>query len=165
MMPATPLTRKTDSQHLDSTLRITVLPSQTEIRTHPPQARTQKTIKWMGVVWTLIRRHILARRSGGYRGRRNNEPRVHSPRENEKTVMLNLSRLSAFRYDMREIMSHYEINEEAARSVVASVIAKSSRVSINSAMDYVREQEKTGLYPKESLREICDLLDKFSKLR
>jgi hypothetical protein len=111
------------------------------------------------------RRRILARRSGGYKGRRNREPRMHSPRENEKTTMLNLSRLSAFKYDIREIMGHYEINEAAASSVVASVIAKSSRVSIDSAIAYVREQEKTGLYPRESLYEICSLLDKFSKLR
>jgi hypothetical protein len=81
------------------------------------------------------------------------------------TTMLNLSRLSAFRYDLREIMSHYEINESSASSVVASVIAKSSRVSIESAIAYVREQEKTGLYPVESLREICNLLDRYTKLR
>ena len=110
-------------------------------------------------------RHILARRSGGYKGRRNNEPRFHSPRESEKTVMLNLRRLSAFKYDIREIMNHYEISEESASSVVASVIAKGSRVSIESAIAYVREQEKTGLYPKESLHEISNLLDKYSKIR
>ena len=79
--------------------------------------------------------------------------------------MLNLSRLSAFKYDLREIMSHYEINESSASSVVASVIAKSSRVSIDSAISYVREQEKNGLYPIESLREICNLLDRYSKIR
>jgi hypothetical protein len=107
----------------------------------------------------------LGRRSGGYRGRRPSEPRTHSPRETEMTTMLNLSRLSAFRYDLREIMSHYEINESSASSVVASVIAKSSRVSIESAIAYVREQEKTGLYPVESLREICNLLDRYTKLR
>jgi hypothetical protein len=107
----------------------------------------------------------LGRRSGGYKGRRSNEPRSHSPRESEKTIMLNLSRLSSFKYDLREIMSHYEINEASASSVVASVIAKSSRVSIDSAIAYVREQEKTGLYPIESLREICNLLDRYTKLR
>ncbi len=111
------------------------------------------------------RRHILGRRSGGYKGRRPNEPRVHSPRESEMTVMLNIGRLSAFRYDLREIMDHYKINEAAASSMVASVIAKSSRVSIDSAISYVREQEKNDLYPKESLREICNLLDRYTKLR
>lgn len=113
----------------------------------------------------LCRRHILGRRSGGYRGRRMNEPRMHGPRESEKTTMLNLSRLSAFKYDLREIMSHYEINEAAASSVIATVIAKSSRVSIESAIAFVREQEKNGMYPSESLHEICNLLDRFSKIR
>lgn len=107
----------------------------------------------------------MARRSGGYKGRRSSEPRYRSPRESEKTTMLNLSRLNAFKYDIKEIMSHYEINEAAASSVMASVIAKSSRVSIGSAIDYVREQEKTGLYPRETLDEICNLLDRYSRLR
>lgn len=79
--------------------------------------------------------------------------------------MLNLGRLTAFKYDIREIMSHYEINEATASSVVASVIAKSSRVSIDSAIEYVREQEKTGMYPIESLHEISNLLDRYAKLR
>jgi len=111
------------------------------------------------------RRHILGRRSGGYKGRRRNEPRIHSPRESEKTTMLNRGRLTAFKYDLREIMTHYEIDEASASSVVASVIAKSSRVSIDSAVSYVREQEKAGMYPSESLHEICNLLDRYSKLR
>lgn len=111
------------------------------------------------------RRDILAVRSGGYRGRRNREPRMHSLRESEKTAMLNLSKISAFRYDIKEIMSHYKIEESAATSVMASVIAKGSRISIDSAREYVLEQEKTGICPKEAVREICDLLDRFSTLR
>lgn len=100
-----------------------------------------------------------------YKGRRYNEPRVPKPRERDRTVMLNLGRIIPFRYDIREIMRHYEIEETAASSVVASVIAKGSRISINSAMDYVREQEKAGTYPREVSEEICNLLDRFSKLR
>lgn len=111
------------------------------------------------------RSHFLARGGGGYRGRRNTGPRVHSPRENERTIMLNLSRLSAFKYDLREIMSHYEIDGAAASSIVASVIAKGSRVSIDSARACVRGQEKTSLYPREGLNEICDLLDRFSRVQ
>jgi len=79
--------------------------------------------------------------------------------------MLNLGRLSAFKYDIREIMSHYEIDESTASTIMASVIAKSSRVSIRAAIDFVREQEKTGSYPKETSEEICNLLDRFSRLR
>lgn len=112
-----------------------------------------------------IRRGTLARRSGKYKGRRNTKPRMHPPRESDRMIMLNLSRISSFRYDIKEIMSHYKIDDEAASSVMASVIAKGSRISINSAREYVREQEKTGIYPREALDEICNLLDRFSKLR
>jgi len=100
-----------------------------------------------------------------YKGRRYSEPRVPMPRERDRTVMLNLGRLTSFRYDIREIMARYEIETSAASSVMASVIAKGSRISIGSAMDYVREQEKAGTYPREVSDEICNLLDRFSKLR
>lgn len=79
--------------------------------------------------------------------------------------MLNLRRISAFRYDIKEIMSHYKIDDAAASSAMASVIARGSRISIDSARAFVREQEKTGIYPREALDDICNLLDRFSKLR
>jgi hypothetical protein len=108
---------------------------------------------------------LLPRNNRRFKGRKYNQPRAIMPHASDRTTMLNLGRLSAFRYDIKEIMRRYEIEEGAARSVMASVIAKSSRISIVSAMDYVREQEKSGAYPREALEEICDLLDRFSKLR
>lgn len=107
----------------------------------------------------------MSRRSHGYKRRSMDEPRIHGPRECEKTTMLNLRRLSAFKYDLRQIMSYYKISETAASSIMAGVIARSSRISIESAVAYVREQQNTGLYPSESLIEISDLLDRFSTLR
>jgi hypothetical protein len=79
--------------------------------------------------------------------------------------MLNLHRVTTFRYDLREIMSHYEVNETVATSVIASVIVKGSRVSIASAKAYVRDQEKAGAYPNEVSEEICSLLDRWSRSR
>lgn len=102
---------------------------------------------------------------GKYKGRKRNEPRTHGPRESERTVMLNQGRLSMFRYGLREIMGNYKVDEASASSLIASVIAKGSRVSIDSARMYVLEQEKLGLCPKEATDEICDLLDKFSRYR
>jgi hypothetical protein len=66
--------------------------------------------------------------------------------------MLNLGRITTFRYGMREIMSHYEIDEATSSSLIASVIAKGSRMSISSARDFVTD-------------EICDLLEKFARYR
>ncbi|MGQ9587104.1 MAG: hypothetical protein ACUVT7_01805 [Thermoplasmata archaeon] len=90
---------------------------------------------------------------------------MHPPRENDRTTMLNLSRISAFRFDIREIMNHYRIDDAAASSVMASVIAKGSRISIDSARAFVREQVRAGVCLEEASDEICNLLERFSKLR
>ena len=68
---------------------------------------------------------------GKYKGRRSNEPRPYSPRSSERTPMLNLHRVNAFTYDLKEILSHYKINETVAPSFIASVTAKASRISID----------------------------------
>ncbi|MDH4123051.1 MAG: hypothetical protein OEV21_03065 [Thermoplasmata archaeon] len=79
--------------------------------------------------------------------------------------MLNLNRISTFRYGIREIMSNYKIDKSVASTLEANVIAKSSRVSIDSAKVFVRNEEKTGTYTKEVSDEICDLLERFSRYR
>jgi len=79
--------------------------------------------------------------------------------------MLNLHRIPLFRYGIKEIMSNYEIDKSIASTVIASVVAKGSRISIESAKTYVRGQEKIGSYSKEASDEICDLLDRFSRHR
>lgn len=89
----------------------------------------------------------------------------YRPRETQKTAMLDLRRSATFRYDLREIMSHYQVSESVAASVIASIIAKGSRVSIESARTYVLEQEKLGSYSSEVSNEICDLLDRWSRYR
>ena len=108
---------------------------------------------------------LLPGKRRGFRGRRYNQPRMPAPNESVRTVMLNLSGLSAFRYDIKEIMRRYEVEETAASSVMASVIAKGSRISVDSAVEFVRDQEKAGIYPREASNEICALLDRFSRFR
>ena len=102
---------------------------------------------------------------GKYKGRRSNEPRPYSARSNERTPMLNLHRVTTFTYDLKEILSHYKISETVAPSFIASVTAKASRISIDSSIQYVREQEKAGAVPKEASDEICSLLERWSRLR
>ena len=107
----------------------------------------------------------MAIQKRGYRGKRRSEPRRYSPRENERTTMLNLGRLNSIKYGLREIMSHYEVDEAIARTIIASVIAKGSRISIASARAFVKEQEKAGTVSHAVAEEICVLLDQHSKLR
>ncbi len=79
--------------------------------------------------------------------------------------MLNLHKLTTFTYDLKEILSHYKIGESVAPSIIASVTAKGSRISIDAAIQYVRDQEKAGVLPKPAADEICDLLERWSRLR
>ncbi|MDQ1371820.1 MAG: hypothetical protein QG582_735 [Candidatus Thermoplasmatota archaeon] len=79
--------------------------------------------------------------------------------------MLALGRLNSIKYGLREIMTHYEVDEAIARTIIASVIAKGSRISITSAADYVKEQEKAGVISPAIAEEICMVLDQHSKLR
>lgn len=102
---------------------------------------------------------------GGYKGRRSNEPRRPRPRENERTLMLSLNKMTVFRYGIREIMSNYKVEETASSSLVASVIAKASRISIDSAKRFMHEQEKLGVCPREATDEVFDLLERFSTYR
>ena len=104
-------------------------------------------------------------RNSGYKRRRYDEVRVARPLENQRTSMLNLRRVTTFRYELREILSEYEVSESVATSVLASVIAKGSRVSIESARDFVRDQEKNGSYSVEVSDEICNLLDRWARFR
>jgi hypothetical protein len=107
----------------------------------------------------------LAAYSRGYRGKRRAEPRARNPRDSERTVMLNRNRLTSFRYDFKQIMEKYKVDPSLAASVLATVTAKSSNISMQAAAVYVEEQEKAGVFTKEATDEIYDLLDKFSKLR
>ena len=108
---------------------------------------------------------VLLARRGGYRKRGRYDYRRRPVTSCERTPMLNLNRVTTFRYDIREIMSHHKVDEAVASTVIASVIAKASRISIDSAMAYVRDQEKAGMYERQVSDEICDLLDRWSKYR
>ncbi|MEM4264953.1 MAG: hypothetical protein QW505_04155 [Thermoplasmata archaeon] len=103
--------------------------------------------------------------SGKRRGRRYNEPKRYSPESTERTMMLNRHRLSSFKYGIKEIMSNYRVDETVASTLIANVITKGSRISIDSAKSFIREQESNGVCSKEVSDEVCILLDRFSKYR
>ena len=128
-------------------------------------ARTQSHLSRLDNLERVSGEILLVAAAGGYRGKRRREPRRTMPRETERTTMLNLGRITSIKYGLREIMKYYEIDDSVASTVIASVIAKGSRISIASARSYVRNQEKAGMYPKEASDEICNLLGQYSKLR
>lgn len=105
-------------------------------------------------------------RNGGRRkSRRYDAPRRYNPESTERTMMLNRHKLSSFKYGIKEIMSNYSVDETIASTLIANVITKSSRISIDSAKAFVRDQEKLGVCSREVSDEVCSLLERYSKYR
>ncbi len=88
------------------------------------------------------------------------------PRESMKRQsMLNTHRLAPFKYDMNEILSASAMDPSKASSLLASVIAKASRVSTRDAKDFVKTFIESGDLTKEEYDRICRLMDRYSKYR
>lgn len=80
-------------------------------------------------------------------------------------AMLNVRRLSGFKYDVKEILNGSNIDSAYASALLANIIAKASRVSISEAKEYVRGESLKGYYQKEVSDDICSLLDRYAKYR
>ena len=79
--------------------------------------------------------------------------------------MLNTRRINPFKYDMNEILGNSSMDPSKASSFLASVIAKSSRVSTKDAKDFVKTFLDSGDLTKEEYDKIIRLLDRYSKFR
>jgi len=101
-------------------------------------------------------------RPGG--ARRSDDRRKVRP-QTPRVAMLNIHRLGSFKYDLREILNAAPIDKTVIPTVVANIIAKSSRVSVKETKEYVREIEKAGTIDKIAADDICSLLDRYSKWR
>lgn len=106
---------------------------------------------------------IARKRPYGSKGRQGRD--FHYQKETPRVAMLSMRRLGSFKYDIREIMTHYDVDEALASSIVANVIAKSSRQSIEEAKEYVRDSMTKGEMIEPVGDEICNLLDRYSKWR
>jgi hypothetical protein len=83
-----------------------------------------------------------------------------------RVAMLNLHRLGSFKYDLREILNATPtIDKTVIPTVVANIIAKSSRVSVKETKEYIREIEAAGTIDKIAADDVCTLLDRYSKWR
>jgi hypothetical protein len=116
----------------------------------------EHSLEFAGVIYLAIRKN---RRSSG-------ASRVKRPYAKEsRKKMLNLHRVTPFRYDMREIVAETQLDDSTGPALIASVIAKASRVSTKDAKDYVREFETKGEITRRDADDICRLLDRYSKYR
>lgn len=113
-------------------------------------------VKRLGVI-------ILAGPSNNRRG----GPRKRFDKKTKESVkkqsMLNSGRITPFKYDMNAILESTSMDESAASSFLATVIAKGTRCSTKEAKEFVREHRE--VLAKEEIDRICRLIDKYSKYR
>lgn len=90
------------------------------------------------------------------------------PKTKESTKrqsMLNTHKIAPFKYDMNEVLSASSMDPAKASSLLASVIAKASRVSTRDAKDFLKTFLEAGDLTKEEFDRIGRLMDKYSKYR
>ncbi|MBO4798266.1 MAG: hypothetical protein J5494_05800 [Candidatus Methanomethylophilaceae archaeon] len=98
-------------------------------------------------------------------GRKSSGGKPRTKESTKKQAMLNTRRINPFKYDMNEILGNSSMDPSKASSFLASVIAKSSRVSTKDAKDFVKTFLDSGDLTKEEYDKIIRLLDRYSKFR
>ena len=98
-----------------------------------------------------------------------NQKRFSSPNHNnnEKQLvkMLDIRKLSHFRYDVKEIFKSTELDQKVWNPMLASIITKASRLSIKDANEYINELDDNGLLDKETVKALLKLLEKYKRWR
>ena len=79
--------------------------------------------------------------------------------------MLNTHKIAPFKYDMNEILADTSMDPSKASAFLASLIAKSSRISIKEAKEFTKPFVESGDLAKEEYDRISRLLDRYSKYR
>lgn len=111
----------------------------------------------------------MARRRGRFKGGKKPNYRrdfnKYDSKARQRTSMLSQGAIVGFKYDLKNILGQSDTDDETTPSIIATVIAKGTRISVRDAKSYVRELEDTGSVSKRTSDDICSLLDRYSKYR
>jgi len=102
--------------------------------------------------------------------RMNRRTRRNFPRENRNgrgkyDRMLDMGRMNSFTYYADQINRELGGDNNAWNSILASMIAKASRMGIEEAQAFIVEKVKTGELRKEVEEPLLQLLNRYSKVR
>jgi hypothetical protein len=100
--------------------------------------------------------------------RRQSYPRRPNPGNTSNRVrMLDMGRMNSFVFAAEDIFRQTGNKETVSgyASILASIAAKASRMSIEDAQKYIHEKVLEGRLPKESEEPLCRLLDRYSRWR
>ena len=100
------------------------------------------------------------------RGRRRN-PKLDKKRKHARppVQMLNVKRERSFKFDVREVFEKSNVDPEAAKGILASMIAMGSKQSLAIAKDFVRKKAEEGVIDQDVEKQLLRLLDVYSRRR
>jgi len=100
------------------------------------------------------------------RGRRKyHEYRQRREAPSKRESMLNMGRMNAFMYDANQIINDMKVPPGVWNSILATIVAKASRQSIEEAQAFISQKVEQGTLPKEVEEPLRHLLGRYSKWR
>jgi hypothetical protein len=102
--------------------------------------------------------------------RMNRRPRRNFPQQNRNghgnyDSMLDMGRMNSFLYYAQQIIKEMGEEDGTWNSILASIVAKASRMGIKEAQEYIVLTVKNGRLPKETEQPLIELLNRYSKMR
>ena len=101
------------------------------------------------------------RRGGKFQGHNQRRGRSNAPR----TRMLSMNRVREFKFYTKEILQDSDTDENAIDTIIATIVSKASRISVDEATEFIKRQVKEGIMDDEVEEEVLNLLWKFSRYR
>ena len=100
---------------------------------------------------------------GGRRRSYNQRPNRGDTHRRES--MLDMARMTQFMYYAEQIITETGKLDGTWNTIIASIVAKASRISINAAQDFIHEKVVAGLLPAEAEKPLMQLLERYSRMR
>ena len=79
--------------------------------------------------------------------------------------MLDIHRVVYFKYDLNEILEIAKLDPRVKDPLMATIIAKASRSSINDALDLIEAKQKEGVIDEKTGERIVALLRRYTRSR
>ena len=96
--------------------------------------------------------------------------RTYSQRQNygdthRREALLDMARMNQFMYYAEQIITETGTKDGTWNTILASVVAKASRISIRAAQEFIHEKVLAGLLPEKAERPLMQLLERYSRMR
>jgi len=98
-------------------------------------------------------------------GRRSYSQKPNRGDTRRRESMLDMSRMNQFTYYAEQIITETGTKDGTWNTIIASIIAKASRISIRAAQEFIHEKVVAGTLPQKAEAPLGQLLERYSKWR